>query len=295
MSFSVRYQALPERSRFFERLQEDRAFLPLLMALFPHGEGPFAFLGAEPEAATKILEEAAARLPGTFKPGAAARRRVAEFCAEAERTCAQFPGIDARVASLGESYFWVEGRLDEAVRKDPRRAWGWGQKLVYGDRRLTPGRLETSDDYLFDKHSLRVVSRRLVRKAAPLLRPLPPSRLLAKEGEEGRYREEYRPWRQFYLAAAEGADVLLVQRLYTADEPHSADEPPPPREPQRLTPPCRYCGAPLRTALARQCFTCGADWHDPENVVFRGRGGLTQARGSAARAAAAGPAGPRGR
>jgi hypothetical protein len=25
--------------------------------------------------------------------------------------------------------------------------------------------------------------------------------------------------------------------------------------------PCTSCGTPLRTALAQQCFNCGADWH----------------------------------
>jgi hypothetical protein len=33
--------------------------------------------------------------------------------------------------------------------------------------------------------------------------------------------------------------------------------------------PCPYCGEPLRTAFAKQCRHCGADWHDPANVVFR--------------------------
>jgi hypothetical protein len=25
--------------------------------------------------------------------------------------------------------------------------------------------------------------------------------------------------------------------------------------------PCPYCGKPLRTSRARQCFECGTDWH----------------------------------
>ncbi len=36
------------------------------------------------------------------------------------------------------------------------------------------------------------------------------------------------------------------------------------------TVPCPHCGNPLRTPRARQCLTCGMDWHDPENVVRRG-------------------------
>lgn len=35
----------------------------------------------------------------------------------------------------------------------------------------------------------------------------------------------------------------------------------------RTTGPCPYCGKALRTNMAQQCFECGADWHDPDNVV----------------------------
>jgi hypothetical protein len=34
--------------------------------------------------------------------------------------------------------------------------------------------------------------------------------------------------------------------------------------------PCPYCGVPLASDLARQCLSCGMDWHDPESVVRRG-------------------------
>jgi hypothetical protein len=35
------------------------------------------------------------------------------------------------------------------------------------------------------------------------------------------------------------------------------------------TAPCPHCGAPLATNRAKQCFVCGTDWHDPNNVVCR--------------------------
>jgi hypothetical protein len=35
-------------------------------------------------------------------------------------------------------------------------------------------------------------------------------------------------------------------------------------------PPCPHCGVPLRTALAKQCVSCGMDWHDPANLVRLG-------------------------
>ena len=43
---------------------------------------------------------------------------------------------------------------------------------------------------------------------------------------------------------------------------------PPPPPP---TPPCPACGKPLRTARARQCFECGADWHVGQEDTTRPR------------------------
>ncbi|WP_425616209.1 reverse transcriptase family protein [Anatilimnocola sp. NA78] len=34
---------------------------------------------------------------------------------------------------------------------------------------------------------------------------------------------------------------------------------------------CPYCGQRLLSSQSRQCFSCGADWHDPNNVVLRGK------------------------
>ena len=34
-------------------------------------------------------------------------------------------------------------------------------------------------------------------------------------------------------------------------------------------PPCPHCGRLLRNVRAKQCFECGMDWHDPQNIVCR--------------------------
>jgi hypothetical protein len=37
----------------------------------------------------------------------------------------------------------------------------------------------------------------------------------------------------------------------------------------RMGKPCPYCGRPLRTDRANQCFECGTDWHDASNIIRR--------------------------
>ncbi len=42
--------------------------------------------------------------------------------------------------------------------------------------------------------------------------------------------------------------------------------------PVRPGPPCRFCAAILPTSLARQCLSCGMDWHDPGHPRKLGTG-----------------------
>jgi hypothetical protein len=37
--------------------------------------------------------------------------------------------------------------------------------------------------------------------------------------------------------------------------------------PQPTRKPCPYCGQPLRTEKAKQCFNCGSDWHEASNLA----------------------------
>jgi hypothetical protein len=55
------------------------------------------------------------------------------------------------------------------------------------------------------------------------------------------------------------ASGLNLAETKEAIEALLAYHPPAPVVPE--TKPCPYCGEPLRTALAQQCFACGRDWH----------------------------------
>jgi hypothetical protein len=88
------------------------------------------------------------------------------------------------------------------------------------------------------------------------------------EQDERRVQELIRSGRQIMavseLRAATGCPLMWAKLWVT----HGG-------RPQPLegeTPPCPYCGEPLRTSLAKQCRFCRRDWHDPENVVMLGAG-----------------------
>ncbi len=59
----------------------------------------------------------------------------------------------------------------------------------------------------------------------------------------------------------------VIDLLLHAD---NADVSQTPIERPNVVSPCPYCGKPLRTDLAKQCLECGADWHNPDNVVWHG-------------------------
>ena len=59
-----------------------------------------------------------------------------------------------------------------------------------------------------------------------------------------------------YYRQASGLNLVEAKE---AIEELLAYNPPTPVIPE--TKPCPYCGSPLRTAMAKQCFVCGSDWH----------------------------------
>ena len=55
---------------------------------------------------------------------------------------------------------------------------------------------------------------------------------------------------------------------WAAPMPREGPMPEPPA--REVGPPCPYCGLPLATSKAQQCFQCGMDWHNPENPLKAG-------------------------
>jgi hypothetical protein len=201
---SVLYQAIPARCYLFARLQRDKAFNALLAALFPYGSGLFHLLACDPDEADEIIEEAIERHEAVLGSEPKARRRVEEFLEAVERTREEFPGIEDRTASLEKCSFDVEARLTRRLSMVVKDSPEFVRKLICGDQMLAPRLRPEGEDILG------VVTRPLIRRAAGLLKPLPPHRLFGPDGWEGWCRNEYRRWRRLYLEAAERSEILLV-------------------------------------------------------------------------------------
>jgi hypothetical protein len=205
MGVSVHYWAIPPQSRLYARLQEDRAFNALMASLFPYGGGIFRFSEIEPEGVEEILDDVVQRQRAALGPGPAARRRIAEFLAELERTRAEFPGIERRTAMLEKCSPEIEERLIRALQHVRTDAAELTRHVLFGDKELAAHLRQPGEDILG------LVSLPVVREGAAALERLRPEELFPSgEGREEWYRDNYLRWRQVYREAAEHAEELLV-------------------------------------------------------------------------------------
>src|SRR5262245_54846981 len=125
MGVSILYQAIPARSALYRRLQKDRAFTTLFTELFPYGRSVFDYLSSESASAEESLNAVLQRHADALGPDPEKRRQLTEFRAEAERTQAQYPGIECRTASLEKCSLDVEDRLTRQFAKCRPDASQW--------------------------------------------------------------------------------------------------------------------------------------------------------------------------
>lgn len=206
MGVSVHYWAVPPASTLFRRLRKEKAFATLMGALFPHGSGIFCFFEEiDPEARDETLEWVIANRRSALGPEPEARRWIAEFRQELERTRAAFPGVERRVAWLEKTSQLIEERLlRELTRIRGVSAAELVRELMFGDQEL--GR----DLGVDDNDILGLLSAGLVRKGAKVLAGLDAEALFAKDrGWEEYHLDSFEQWRQLFREAAARGEVLL--------------------------------------------------------------------------------------
>src|SRR5262245_1486605 len=172
--------------------------------LFPYGGGVFRFFNEiDEDEQEEIQEELIDCQKATLGSKREAMRRVEEFRAALERTCIDYLGIVDRAASLEKTADAVEEQLARRLRQARvDGAAAFAHKLIVGDEMLAPHLRPTGGDILG------LVSARMVRDGAQVLRKIDPAALFAKVGV--RVERDFRRWRQLYLDAADAGNVLLV-------------------------------------------------------------------------------------
>jgi len=202
MGVSMLYSAIPPSSTLYARLQHERAFSILMVALFPYGNGIFRFFEIEPEEVDEILEDVIDRHQDEFGSESAAQV-IDEFRSELEYTRRAYPGIENRTASLEKSSTKIERRLlQELSSKQIANVDEFVEKLISGDQTFAPALL-TADE------SLGLISRELVSEGANVLRGIDPEMLFLKDSEDW-YLSDLKYWRNLYLAADANNEEILV-------------------------------------------------------------------------------------
>ena len=207
MGVSVHYWAIPPQSRLYTRLQVDPAFNALMANLFRHGCGIYHFFEIEAEEVEEILDDVIQRFSESLGPEPEARRRVAEFRAELERTRVEFPGIERRTYMVEKCSSDIEQRLEQALRCGRPNEAKLTSKILYGDKLLAPNLRKPREAVLG------LVSLPVVHEGARTLDRLKPRDLFpACDSWERWCRNNYTRWRKVFFEAAKRDGCLARSR-----------------------------------------------------------------------------------
>jgi hypothetical protein len=203
MGHSLSYQALPEESRLFARLRKDPQVGTLVAQLFNCGGGPYTWAALED--LDEALEWLTEHKPRLFASRAEADQAMTELVAELEEARATHAGIERRRAFLDKTQWDIEERLTQELgRRGQAAPDQFVQAILFGAELLTPAGVEGPPG-----DGLRVVRRAGVAEAARVLREVAPGSLFDQEEDDGLF-DDYRSWREMYLAAAGQGEAVVV-------------------------------------------------------------------------------------
>lgn len=210
MGVTIFYQAIPEQSALFARLNNNLADYLLFAEFFDRGSGPFCLSVIEPEEMAEVLEHLAQSPTGrpVFGSRAGGEQALASLEAELERTKDLFPGIEYRTAMLEK----IDQELYEQLAPFFQAAGGENalalllEILDGNEQSFTPAGIADGEARLW------LVSASRVRQAAQLLQALTPERVFAEADAATRdwLLEDYDSWRNAYLQAAQENEAMIV-------------------------------------------------------------------------------------
>lgn len=210
MGVTIFYQAIPEQSALFARLNSDPAAYLLFAEFFDRGSGPFCLSGIEPEEMAETVEFLAQSPTGqpVFGSRAGVEQALASLEAELERAKDLFPDIEYRTAMLEK----IVQELYEHLAPFFQAAGGEKALALLlaildgNEQSLTPPGMAGGAE------RLGLVSASRVRQAAQLLQALTPERVFAEADAATRINllEDYDSWRNVYLQAAQENEAMIV-------------------------------------------------------------------------------------
>lgn len=135
------------------------------------------------------------------------------FFAELAHARANFPGVEQRTAMLEKCDDRIKNRLTKALTEDYINPARMVYKIMMGDRilYLDSSDEDQSNDFFGD--TIGLISPSIVQEGAAILEQIELQDLFPRgENLDDWDRDNYRKWRQTYLAAAEHQEALLVGR-----------------------------------------------------------------------------------
>jgi hypothetical protein len=184
-------------------LKTDRRIAGLFAQCFNCGGGPFAW-GAIRHELKEVAAGIAERHPG-FGTRAELEQSLDALLAALEEARAGYPGIERRGVYLDKTQWDIQERLTlELTNRGREGAAELVGQLVFGCAALTSPGVETPVG-----DAVRVVPVEVVKQGAAVLREITSESLFDPDSEDF-LEEDYRHWRDMYLAAAEHREAILV-------------------------------------------------------------------------------------
>ena len=195
MGHYCHYQAMPEASRLFRRLEHERLLCAAYDRLLHQPAGPYDFDFLAPEELEETLSGLAAEQP--FGSRAVLDRAVEELRAELKAAKQDATGLDSRAAYMKMDCEFERTLVEQLNHLDHPASGDLANRLLGGIQQLAP-----SGPGAFSSR-LRLVPAEVVAEAAGWLRPM-------SRGDFKWLADEFQSWQRAYLEAAEHGEAIVV-------------------------------------------------------------------------------------
>ena len=187
MGVSIYYQAIPEQSTLFQRIQTEKTIRTLFDSLFPYGNGIFYIFEIDKEELAEILDDIVDN--ETFNSRADVDRCLDELRIELDRANTTYPGLADRNAYLEKIHNLIEQLLSQELKtRQLDNYLDYIEKLLYGDQALVPLYGEYEDELL-------LVRSKVVQNGTQMLKQIEPALFEIAGYSDPYYVDQFHWWK----------------------------------------------------------------------------------------------------